>query len=337
MIPKNQQKTELLVGVFVLFGLVLLGGLILKFGDFRYAFRQKYELSLVFKDAGNLTANTPVRRGGVEIGRVTKDPTLVEGLSGVRVPLVIYQEFHIVEASVFSLKTDGLIGDMFIEVTPPKDPSGEMIKPGAELRGRESSDISATANRVADQSLLVLEDIRGSLVDLKGAIGKISSGVLADENLQNFRDAMKTMNLAMAKIDQEVLSKDNTTALHDSLKSLQETSTKLGTNLDQLGVTVASANEVLQKKLSPSLDEFNKAAVSIRHAAEGLGLVATDMHAAPGLITALLRDPKLRDVFAALISNLRRHGLVWGYKDDAAKLESQNPAAPPRKGLFPRN
>ncbi len=42
MIPAKKQKTELYVGIFVFFGLVLLGGLILKFGDFKYQFREKY-------------------------------------------------------------------------------------------------------------------------------------------------------------------------------------------------------------------------------------------------------------------------------------------------------
>ncbi len=328
MIPKNQQKTELLVGIFVLFGLVLLGGLILKFGDFRYAFRDKYSLSLDFKDAGNLTASTPVRRGGVEIGRVLKNPTLSKDISGVRVPLVIYQEFHIAQGSVFSLKTDGIIGDTFIEVTPPAIASGEMIPAGAQIRGLENTDIGTTAKGVADKSVQVLEDIQGSLADLKGAINKISTGVLGDDNLLNFSESMKNLNTTLTKLDAEVLSPANTTALKDSLGSLQHSAAKLDQDLDALGTTVTSANDMIRQKLSPSLDEIGKAAVTIRKAAEGLGVVATDMHAAPGLITALLRDQKMRDDFTSLISNLRRHGIFW-YKDDAEK-EAFKGAVPKR-------
>jgi phospholipid/cholesterol/gamma-HCH transport system substrate-binding protein len=336
MIPKNQQKTELLVGVFVLFGLMLLGGLVLKFGDFQYLFRKKYELSLVFRDAGKLTKDTPVRRGGVEIGRVTANPTLVDGINGVRVPLTIYQDFLIAKGSSFALKTSGIIGDMYIEVTPPLFPVKETIEPGSQLRGDFSADIADSAGRVADKSLVVLEDIRGSLADLKSAIGKISTGVLGDENLTNLRDALKGLNTTLTKIDSEVLSAENTTALKDTLTSLHASSTKLGVNLDALGVTVTTANDMLKQKLSPSLDEIAKAAATIRLAANGFSDVTKDMHSGPGLMTALLRDQKLRDDFASLINNLRRHGLVWGYKDDAAKLKSENPTPAPRKGLFNR-
>lgn len=336
MIPPNKQKTELLVGIFVFFGLALLGGLVLKFGDFRYGLRSKYPLTVVFKDAGNLTSGAPVKRGGVEIGRVTKDPVLINGISGVSAQLVIYQEYHIAKLSTFAIKTDGIIGDAFLEVTPPAQPNGEMILSGETLEGTSGSDISATAGRVADKSLLVLEDIRGSLVDLKGAIGKISTGVLGEENLSNFGSSLKNLNETIRKLNDEVLNPENTDTLAATLKSLRESSERLSNSLGQISTTITSANDMINKKLGPSLDEFGKAATSIRKAAEGLGIVASDMHSAPGVFSALLRDPKLREDFSILISNLRRHGVFW-YKDDAEKLQQaapQNP--PPRKSLFSR-
>jgi phospholipid/cholesterol/gamma-HCH transport system substrate-binding protein len=336
MTPKNKPKTELYVGIFVFCGLILLGGLILKFGDFRYAFREKYPLTLVFTDAGNLTTKSPVRRGGVEVGRVTKDPSLIEGISGVRVPLVIYSEYLIAKGSVFTLKSDGIIGDTYIEVTPPAVLSGEMIESGSELRGAGGSDISAAATRVADKSLVVLEDIRASLVDVKGAINKISTGVLGEDNLANFRQSLKGLNDTIAKFNKEVLSEENTTDLNATLKSLKESSEKLSTSLNGVKDTIASANTVIDKKLAPALDEFGKAGTSLRKTAESFGIVANDMHGAPGLFSALLRDPKLKNDFSSAISNFRRHGFLW-YKDDAEALKNATPAdKKDRKGLFSR-
>ena len=328
MTPPNKQKTELLVGIFVFFGLALLGGLVLKFGDFRYGLRSKYTLFVVYRDAGNLTAGAPVRRGGVEIGRVSKDPVLINGLTGVSVELVIFQEYHIAKGSAFAVKTDGIIGDAFIEVTPPLLPSGEMIAIGDPIEGTSGADISATATRVADKSLLVLEDIRGSLADLKGAIGKISTGVLGDENLANLGTSLKSLNETLHKIDEQVLSTENTEALTGTLKSLHQSSDKLSGNLDQISATIASVDDMLKRKLAPGLDEFGKAATTIRKAAEGLGIVATDIHSGQGVISGLLRDAKMREDFASLISNLRRHGIFW-YKDDASKEKDAPPNSKP--------
>ena len=335
MTPPNQQKTELLVGIFVFFGLALLGGLVLKFGDFRYGLRSKYTLSVIYRDAGNLTAGAPVRRGGVEIGRVSKDPGLVNGLTGVSVDLVIFQEYHIAKGSAFSVKTDGIIGDAFIEVTPPLMPTGQMLAVGDTIEGTSGADISATATRVADKSLLVLEDIRGSLADLKGAIGKISTGVLGDENLNNLGSSLKSLNETINKIDEQVLSTENTEALNGTLKSLHQSSDKLSGNLDQLTATLSSVDDMLKRKVAPALDEFGKAATTIRKAAEGLGIVASDIHSGQGMISGLLRDPKMREDFASLISNMRRHGVFW-YKDDAAKERDAPPNSNPRPSIFKR-
>lgn len=322
--PPVKPKTELYVGIFVFCGLLLLGGLILKFGDFRYAFRTKYPLVLVFKDAGNLTEGAPVRRGGVEIGRVAKDPTLGEGISHVTVPLSIYQEFMIAGGSEFSLKTDGIIGDTFIEVTPPLEATGEMLASGTQVDGSQGNDISAAASQVAEKLVVVMEEVRTSLRELNLAIGKISGGVLAEENLKNLRESLRGFNSTLDKFNKDVLSEKNTKELAATLESIHASSEKLSTNLDKLGVTLASANDVINKKLGPGLDEFSKAGTSLRKSADGLGLVAIDMRNAPGLITALLKDPKLKADFAAAISNLRRHGLLW-YKDDAHKYQNMSP------------
>lgn len=319
-------KTELYVGVFVFCGLLLLGGLILKFGDFRYALRAKYPLVLVFKDAGNLTEGAPVRRGGVEIGRVAKDPTLGEGegISRVTVPLSIYQQFMIAKGSEFSLKTDGIIGDTYIEVTPPLRATGEMLVAGAKVDGSQGNDISAAASQVAEKLLVVMEEVRTSLRELNTAMSKISGGVLAEENLKNLRESLTGLNVTLDKLNKDVLSEKNTKGLSTTLESIHASSEKLSANLDKLGVTLGSANDVINKKLGPGLDEFSKAGTSLRKTADGLGLVASDMRNSPGLLTALLKDPKLKADFAAAISNLRRHGLLW-YKDDAHKYQNMSP------------
>ena len=260
MTPPNKQKTELLVGIFVFFGLALLGGLVLKFGDFRYGLRSKYKLSVVYRDAGNLAAGAPVRRGGVEVGRVFKDPVLINGLTGVSVELVIFQEYHIAKGSAFAVRTDGIIGDAFIEVTPPLLPTGEMIAVGDTIEGTSGADIGATATRVADKSLLVLEDIRGSLVDLKGAIGKISTGVLGDENLANLGSSLKNLNESLHKFDEQVLSTENTEALNGTLKSLHQSSEKLSGNLDQISATISSVDDMIKRNKNNAIDESAKPA-----------------------------------------------------------------------------
>lgn len=337
MTPKPSQKTELFVGIFVFCGLSLLAGLILKFGDFKFWFRDKYPLTVVFPDAGNLVKNAPVRRGGVEIGRLVKDPTLAPGLRGVRVQMVVYQEFHVARESTFQIKTDGIIGDTYVEVTPPDNPSGEMLKPNDEVAGQGGTgfnDLSNTANRVAEKTVTVLEDIKKSLTDLQTAISKINTGLLSEENLTSVRSALKNLDETIKKLDNEVLSPDNVAAVTASIAKIKQAADKFDVALEKAGQAIDTVDRAISQKLSPGLDEFAKAAASFRRMSENLGMVATDMRTAPGLMSALLRDVNLRDDFVRLADNLRRHGVLW-YKDDAAKraAESQPGAKPVRPGL----
>ena len=302
-------------------GLALLAGLILKFGDFSYWFREKYPLRAIFMDAGNLVSGAPVRRGGVEIGRVTEDPSLSAGMAGVRVPLVIYSEYLVDKHSDFQIKTDGIIGDTFIEVTPPTMPSGAMLDKGAEITGKGGAgfnDLSNAANKVAEKTVIVLEDIRGSLAELKVAINKIQTGVLSDKNLDNFSGSLADLKASLAKIDLEVLSDDNVKKLGTAVSKIAETSEKLVGAVDKASHAFTVADEAVTKSFGGALEEIKLAATSLRKTADALGVTATDIRNGPGLMGGLIKDPKIRSDMAAFVSNLRRHG-IWRYKDDAAE------------------
>ena len=71
----KENRTELFVGFFLLIGLLLLGFLVLKFGNFGDRFEETYSLTVTFDDGGGLIKGTDVRLGGVKIGRLAEAPT----------------------------------------------------------------------------------------------------------------------------------------------------------------------------------------------------------------------------------------------------------------------
>src|SRR5689334_15627534 len=96
---ESNQRTQLVAGIFVLCGIVLLGGLIMEFGPLRHWMRKPYTIQAVFSDAQNLIKGAPVRRAGSPIGKVATAPELVENFKGVKVSLDIYPEFKIPKGS----------------------------------------------------------------------------------------------------------------------------------------------------------------------------------------------------------------------------------------------
>ena len=59
----KESRTELFVGCFLLIGLVILGSLVLKFGNFDERFDNTYPLVVTFDDGGGLLKGTDVRLG----------------------------------------------------------------------------------------------------------------------------------------------------------------------------------------------------------------------------------------------------------------------------------
>ena len=92
----KESRTELFVGFFLLIGLVILGSLVLKFGNFNERFDNTYPLTVTFDDGGGLLKGTDVRLGGVKIGRVAESPKVnLENYRGAIVSLEIFDDFQL--------------------------------------------------------------------------------------------------------------------------------------------------------------------------------------------------------------------------------------------------
>ena len=326
----KEKRTELLVGFFLLISLVVLGGLIVQFGDFNEKFKKTYPLTVVFNDAGGLVKNTEIRLGGVKIGRVANPPRVnTDNYAGAIVDLAIFEDFEIPEKATFTIGSSGLLGDTLIEITVPKDRTGKFIQPGSRLIGERNTDLSALASSAENlyaKGQLVLEDVRGALVDLGSAVGKLDREILHEENLQYFNVAVREMTAAVEAINNRVLAKDNTDNIRDLLANLKNASS----NLD-------AASEKAQPLLdrgSKAIDSLEAGIDKLSAAAEGVSAVTDKINNGNGLLPALLEDPELKKELQAFLVNLRRSGIVR-YRDTSkvdAPVESKT--IPRRKGFL---
>ena len=162
---ESNSRTQIVAGIFVLCGLVLIGGLILEFGPLQHWMRKPYTVHAIFSDAQNLIKGSPVRRAGSNIGKVSTSPELIEGLKGVKVSLEIYPEFKLPEGSELKITSIGLMGDAAVDLVPPAPDrvTGKFIPEGATLSGMGGSDLTAAATKVTDEATVVMKDLRAGL------------------------------------------------------------------------------------------------------------------------------------------------------------------------------
>jgi len=142
---KGRLSLELAVGLFMVFGILCLGYLSIKMGKIEVWGKPGYEVVAVFSDIGGLRNGSPVVVAGVDVG-------LVESISLVdyeaRVVLQINPGLEIHEDAVVSVKTRGLIGEKFIQISAGA--AEAVIKPGGRIRQTESAvDIEALISKYA--------------------------------------------------------------------------------------------------------------------------------------------------------------------------------------------
>ncbi len=129
----KQTRTEIVVGIFVLAGILCLGYLAIRLGKLEVMGSKGYVVYADFSSVAGLKPGDPVEIAGVKVGRV-------EGLSladdRARLSLRIDDGVKLPEDTIASVRSRGLIGDKFILLSPGA--SDRLIAAVGKIRETES-------------------------------------------------------------------------------------------------------------------------------------------------------------------------------------------------------
>src|SRR5580704_4620011 len=131
------------VGAFLLITLAILGVFVFLVGSMESRFESKYEIKAEFQNVAGLNEGADVRVGGIRRGTVRHIQLPQRPDEKVTVFLSLNKDTRTVvkQDSVASIKSEGLLGDKYIEVAFGS-PDAAAIK-GGELIGSEPAlDIS---------------------------------------------------------------------------------------------------------------------------------------------------------------------------------------------------
>ena len=129
----EKTKLELVVGAFVLVGIVCLGYLSIKLGKLEVIGGDLYEVDAQFNSASGLKPGAAVEIAGVEVGRV-KSIALKEDRAMVK--LAVQNGTKLYTDTIASIKTRGIIGEKFLALSPGG--GGDLLKAGDTIRDTES-------------------------------------------------------------------------------------------------------------------------------------------------------------------------------------------------------
>ncbi len=130
----RQHTIEVLVGAFVVLGIVAMAYIAVSFGNMGFLGNNSYSLSAEFDSTEGLRSGARVEIAGVGIGSVG-EIVLKDYLSSVE--LRITRGVEIPDDSIAAVRTNGLIGEKVIKIVPGG--SGEILSEGDIIDDTESS------------------------------------------------------------------------------------------------------------------------------------------------------------------------------------------------------
>ncbi|MBK1831278.1 MCE family protein [Verrucomicrobiaceae bacterium R5-34] len=330
--PAREKRRETKAGLFVLIGLVLLGVLVVQFGRFGDRFTGHYPLYIEFPDTAGIIKGSDVRFRGAKIGRVATVPELVLGVgsSTVKMEMSIRDDVQIPIESTFQIGSSGLLGDKFIEISPPEQESGEFFQPGDSIMGAGAGGFDAIKSDAEN----IAKDASQMIKDAKETFKKI------DEALDEITVVGKNLNVTMEKVNSKFLSDDNLDHLSNAManfdaasKNLSEASKELKPTITDAKKAIASLNQAADsadtlfvdarkevKNIEPALRELPKAVQSISRAAGKAEETMEALQNENGLVGAMAYDEETGANAKDFVRNLKRYGILR-YRDDATKDE----------------
>ena len=155
--------TEAKVGLFTVVGVVLFAVCIVFLGRFDIFAAPTMHIAGNFQSVTGLKEGNTVRFSGVKVGKV-KSMQVTD--KGITVSMDIDKDVKIPTDSAFTMESDGILGDKFIQITPGH--STLYLDDGAFITGDGKSEIDKTmaqATKLMEAATTTLQSMNGIIGD----------------------------------------------------------------------------------------------------------------------------------------------------------------------------
>lgn len=309
------RSMELKVGIFMVVCLVVVAGLVIKFGKLASLTGKSYPITVVFPNVAGLVRDANVMYAGISVGKVKSIKFSEEGELKVRVTLAIYEEYTIRKDAQFVINQSGLLGDRYVDVVP-RSATAAALKPGEEVSGMSSVDLTEAMRSVVD----VLKQTAGTIARIDDAVNRadqalkrVDEVLLTTQNLDHVTATLVNIDAATSNAVGAIASLR--IVIEDSQQSISNTLNTFSTAANDLG----NASKRVQNIVVDNEDEIHAAARDLASSMAKLNAIVEGMERGQGTAGKLLTDSTLHDELLKLVENWRRYGIL--YKDKNARPE----------------
>ena len=327
------QKRNIMVGLFVLIGLVFIGWMLVLFRDLpaRLSRYGAWEVTIHFPSASGINVNTPIYFRGYAVGRVVeiKPPALIPSIDNTekksyQVPVIVAveDEYRIPRTAEVKVYTRGL-GSSYLEFVFWQDPVTEnYLNDGDILQGN----VSQTSEFIPEATQIKLDQLFTSVTELseqvKNFLQPVPDGSVADgsdtttkKNPPNLRSLVNRFDETLKNINVIIGDTDNQQNVKTALVGFIEMTSELRLAIDDsrklmanAGKTIGSIDQTAQQfsdiygKLGEKAQNTaDQLATTLKH----LDQLFNQINAGQGTTGRLLNDPRLYESLADTTETLK--------------------------------
>jgi phospholipid/cholesterol/gamma-HCH transport system substrate-binding protein len=196
------------VGFFILITLAVLAVAVFLIGSRESMFRSSYKVRADFDNVSGLDEGADVRVGGIRKGSVKKIQLPKQPNAKVVVLMDLAKETHgiVREDSVASIKSEGMLGDKFVEISFGTMEAQE-LKNGETIASQpplDVSDLFAKANKILDTTQGSLQNIQSATANIDQITGKINGGTGTVGDLINDRTIYTKAAASVTALDEDM-------------------------------------------------------------------------------------------------------------------------------------
>jgi ABC-type transporter Mla subunit MlaD len=320
----TQKRLEIIVGLVVAIGIVLLLALTLKLGSFSL-FQKTDNYIVLFANTSGLEVGSDVKQGGVKIGRISNIRINHDQDPPIEVRVSLAEGTILRKDSKAYIFESGLLGESYIELSlgtteaevlpilgsiegelPAK--MAQLFQKGAEIGEQVSEVLDHVNNIVAD--IDSDEMVKETLTALREATQTIN--ILVQQNqgavgtgLQNFgeasgqfRDSMVALNELAEKLN--MIIDRNTEPISNTIGNAETATETINKHLDDVMVSMKELLQRIDKLIEQNDDNISKtlkntadATESLDQSAKELELTLAKINSGEGTIGKLIHDDKL--------------------------------------------
>jgi phospholipid/cholesterol/gamma-HCH transport system substrate-binding protein len=331
----KEDRRNIIVGLFVAFGLAVFGWLVFRFGDLpalvsRYDAR---EITICFPEVPGIQENSAVMFLGYSVGKVVevKPPALLPQLDNpsevsyqAEVIAAVSTDYDIPANIIPKVYRRGL-GASFVELSLADKPSTESLQDKARLQGviSEASEFISEGTQKKLDSLInslteLSDNLQGQLVsrppqqvDSQGAEAVQANVTTAVMRLDS---VLKNLNVFLADPDNQAHFKETLTHFAQGGSELRDVVKKIDNTTDNANKLIGQASEAavgIKESSARITDSFETTAIKIQSAADELSLalrqiktLAQQASESQGTMGKMLNDPRLYEALTDAGKNL---------------------------------